>query len=319
WQVSVGALSLRVQQLDVRCETKTKDNVFVTLVISVQYNVSKENVYDAFYKLTDSRQQISSYIFDVVRATVPKLELDSVFLEKEEIAKGIKEELTKSMTGYGYMILHALVNDIEPAPKVKDAMNEINAARRQRVAALERAEAEKVAVVKAAEAEAEAKFLHGQGIARQRQAIIMGLRDSVKEFDNMSDVSSKDVLELMLITQYFDTLREIGMSNKTSTIFMPHNPSAMSDISAQISACPDLNMVKGPASGTRRFGCMDTSDLELDTIRGKNATLQRSTLLSTDVHYRNAFVEGSVGAKHATDGMVLPGAAGAVMPRARKV
>ncbi|GFH14600.1 PHB domain-containing protein, partial [Haematococcus lacustris] len=115
------------------------------------------NVYDAFYKLTDSRQQISSYIFDVVRATVPKLELDSVFLEKEEIAKGIKEELTKSMTGYGYMILHALVNDIEPAPKVKDAMNEINAARRQRVAALERAEAEKVAVVKAAEAEAEAK------------------------------------------------------------------------------------------------------------------------------------------------------------------
>ncbi|KAL6753449.1 band 7 family-domain-containing protein [Haematococcus lacustris] len=267
-QVSVGALSLRVQQLDVRCETKTKDNVFVTLVISVQYNVSKENVYDAFYKLTDSRQQISSYIFDVVRATVPKLELDSVFLEKEEIAKGIKEELTKSMTGYGYMILHALVNDIEPAPKVKDAMNEINAARRQRVAALERAEAEKVAVVKAAEAEAEAKFLHGQGIARQRQAIIMGLRDSVKEFDNMSDVSSKDVLELMLITQYFDTLREIGMSNKTSTIFMPHNPSAMSDISAQI---------------------------------------------------RNAFVEGSVGAKHATDGIVLPGAAGAVMPRARKV
>lgn len=233
-QVSAGSLSLRVQQLDVRCETKTKDNVFVTLVVSVQYQVQKENVYDAFYKLTDSRQQISSYIFDVVRATVPKMNLDDVFVEKEEIAKDIKDELTKSMGSYGYLIIHALVNDIEPALKVKEAMNDINAARRMRVAELEKAETKKVAVVKAAEAEAEAKFLQGQGIARQRQAIIAGLRDSVKEFTETSDVSAKDVLELMLITQYFDMLKDVGASNRASTIFLPHSPGALGDISHQI-------------------------------------------------------------------------------------
>lgn len=231
---SAGSLSLRVQQLDVRCETKTRDNVFVTLVVSVQYQVQKEALWDAFYKLTDSRQQISSYIFDVVRATVPKMNLDDVFLEKEEIAKDIKNELTKSMGSYGYLIIHALVNDIEPAHKVKEAMNDINAARRQRVAALERSEAEKVAVVKAAEAEAEAKFLQGQGVARQRQAIIAGLRDSVKDFDTLPGISSKDVLEIMLMTQYFDMLREMGMSNRSSTIFLPHAPGAMQDISSQI-------------------------------------------------------------------------------------
>lgn len=231
---SAGTLSLRVQQLDVRCETKTKDNVFVTLVISVQFQVQKESLWDAFYKLTDVRQQLSSYIFDVVRATVPKMNLDDVFIEKEEIARDIKDELTKSMTSYGYLIIHALVNDIEPAHKVKDAMNEINAARRMRVAALERSEAEKVAVVKAAEAEAEAKFLQGQGVARQRQAIITGLRDSVKDFDELPGISSKDVVELMLITQYFDMLREMGASSRSSTIFLPHAPGGISDISTQI-------------------------------------------------------------------------------------
>lgn len=206
----------------------------MTLVISVQYQVQRENLYDAFYKLTDVRQQLSSYIFDVVRATVPKMNLDDVFLEKEEIAKDIKEQLTKSMGSYGYLIIHALVNDIEPAVKVKEAMNEINAARRMRVAALEKSEANKVSVVKAAEAEAEAKFLQGQGVARQRQAIITGLRDSVKDFDELPGISSKDVVELMLITQYFDMLREMGASSRASTIFLPHAPGALNDISTQI-------------------------------------------------------------------------------------
>jgi len=234
-QSVAGTISLRVQQLDVRCETKTKDNVFVTLVISVQYQVQKENIFDAFYKLTDSRQQISSYIFDVVRATVPKMNLDDVFEAKEQIAHDVKEELTKSMNAYGFLIIAALVNDIEPAPKVKEAMNEINAARRLRIAAAEKAEAEKVAVVKAAEAEAEAKFLQGQGIARQRQAIIGGLRDSVKDFsENINDITSKDVLELMLITQYFDMLRDVGGQNKSSTLFLPHSPGGLGEISAQI-------------------------------------------------------------------------------------
>lgn len=228
-------MSLRVQQLDVRCETKTKDNVFVTLVISVQYQVQKESVYDAFYKLTNPTQQISSYIYDVVRASVPKLNLDDVFESKEEIAGGIKAELTKSMGTYGFLIIHALVTDIEPAAQVKAAMNEINAARRMRVAALEKAEAHKVTMVKSAEAEAEAKYLSGQGMARQRQAIVAGLRDSVKDFSsNITDINSKDVMELMLITQYFDMLRDVGSSNKSSTLFLPHSPAGVADVGAQI-------------------------------------------------------------------------------------
>jgi regulator of protease activity HflC (stomatin/prohibitin superfamily) len=199
--------------------------------------VRKENVYDAFYRLTDSKQQISSYIFDVVRATVPKMNLDDVFLEKEEIAKNIKEELTKSMSSFGFIIIQALVNDIDPAHKVKEAMNEINAAQRLRLAAVEKAEAQKVAVVKAAEADAEAKYLAGMGIARQRQAIINGLRESVKEFSSeVNGVNSHDALELMLVTQYFDMLKDVGMNSKSSTIFMPHTPGAVGEVSNQIRA-----------------------------------------------------------------------------------
>jgi regulator of protease activity HflC (stomatin/prohibitin superfamily) len=234
-EATTGKLSLRVQQLDVKCETKTRDNVFCTVVISVQYQVQRDAAYDAYYKLTDSRQQISSYVFDVVRAAVPSLNLDDVFLEKEQIAKSIKEELTKSMGGYGYTILHALVNDIVPAAKVKEAMNEINAARRLRTAAVEKAEALKVSVVKAAEAESEAKYLQGQGIARQRQAIITGLRDSVTDFSStVSGISAKDVIELMLITQYFDTLRDVGANSKTNAVFIPHSPAGLNDMSSQI-------------------------------------------------------------------------------------
>lgn len=230
-----GQVSLRIQQLDVRCETKSKDNVFVTLVISVQYQVMRDQIYNAYYALTDSRQQISSHIFDVVRASVPKMNLDDVFEAKEAIAGTIKDELSKAMSGYGFSILHALVTDIEPAIKVKEAMNEINAARRHRVAAAEKAEADKVTRVKAAEAEAESKFLQGQGMARQRQAIIAGLRDSVQDFsDKIPGISSKDVLDLMLITQYFDTLKDIGASNKSATLFLPHSPAGMAEISNQI-------------------------------------------------------------------------------------
>jgi len=230
-----GTVSLRIQQLDVRCETKTKDNVFVTLVISVQYQVQREQIYDAFYRLTDSKQQISSHIFDVVRASVPKMNLDDVFEAKEEIAGNIKEELSKAMSGYGFCILHALVTDIEPAIKVKEAMNEINAARRHRVAAAEKAEADKVTRIKAAEADAESKFLQGQGVARQRQAIIAGLRDSVQDFStSIPGIQSKDVLDLMLVTQYFDTLKDIGATNRSSTLFLPHSPGGIGDITQQI-------------------------------------------------------------------------------------
>lgn len=234
-QSVAGKLSLRVQQLDVRCETKTLDNVFITLVISVQYQVQREAVYDAYYKLTDSKQQISSYIFDVVRAEVPKMNLDDVFLQKEAIAMSIKEELTKSMTGFGYIIIQALVNDIDPAHKVKEAMNEINAAQRLRQAAYEKAEAHKITLVKAAEADAEAKYLQGTGVARQRQAIVNGLRESVREFaNNIPDVNSKDVLELLLMTQYFDMLRDVGANGKSSTLFLNHSPGAIGNVGQEL-------------------------------------------------------------------------------------
>ncbi|GMH42871.1 hypothetical protein BSKO_10790 [Bryopsis sp. KO-2023] len=230
-----GTLSMRIQQLDVSCETKTRDNVFVNVVVSVQYQVLRECVYDAFYKLTDTRSQIRSYIFDVVRATVPKMNLDDVFTSKEEIAVDVKNELTKSMGSFGHIIIQALVTDIEPASKVKQAMNEINAATRLRAAAEEKAEAEKLKVVKSAEADAEAKFLAGQGIARQRQAIVSGLRESVMQFSSDVDgIDSREVMKMMMVTQYFDTLKDVGTHTGNNAMFLPHQPGAVGEVTAQI-------------------------------------------------------------------------------------
>lgn len=232
-----GALSTRVQALDVAVETKTQDNVFVTIIVSTQYMILRdpERMYDAFYKLTDSREQIRSYIFDVVRSTVPRIKLDDVFTTKEEIASEVKSMLEKAMTEFGYSIIQTLVTDIAPDQKVKIAMNEINAAQRQRVAAQDRAEAEKIMVVKAAEADAEAKYLAGTGIARQRQAIINGLRESVIHFQAEVDgISSKDVMEMMMMTQYFDTMKEIGVSSGSNTIFVPSGPGAVADATAAV-------------------------------------------------------------------------------------
>lgn len=230
-----GKLSLRIQQLDVRCETKSKDNVFLDIVVSVQYLVQKESLFDAFYKLTDSRAQITSYVYDEIRAQVPKMDLDDVFTAKEEIALAVKTELAKSMAGFGYAVIQTLITDIEPAAKVKAAMNEINAAQRMRLAAYQQSEADKIRIVKAAEADAEAKYLAGQGIARQRQAIIAGLRESVTSFqDGVNDVSSRDVMELLLITQYFDTLKEAASNGRTNTIFLDHSPAAVANTAASL-------------------------------------------------------------------------------------
>ena len=233
-----GALSTRVQSLDVAVETKTQDNVFVTIIVSTQYAVlvhDEKRMYDAFYKLTDSREQIRAYIFDVVRSTVPRIKLDDVFTTKEEIASEVKSMLEKAMTEFGYAIIQTLVTDIAPDSKVKIAMNEINAAQRQRVAAQDRAEAEKIMVVKAAEADAEAKYLAGTGIARQRQAIINGLRESVIHFQQEVDgISSKDVMEMMMMTQYFDTMKEIGVSSGSNTVFVPSGPGAVGDAAAAV-------------------------------------------------------------------------------------
>lgn len=230
-----GHLSLRVQQLDVRCETKTKDNVFVTVVASVQYRALTDKASDAFYKLSNTRGQIQSYVFDVVRSSVPKLDLDSTFEQKNEIAKAVEDELEKAMSHYGFEIVQTLIVDIEPDERVKRAMNEINAAARLRVAANEKAEAEKILQIKKAEGDAESKYLGGLGIARQRQAIVDGLRDSVLAFSaNVPGTSSKDIMDMILVTQYFDTMKEIGASSKANSVFIPHGPGAVRDISSQI-------------------------------------------------------------------------------------
>ncbi|PPS17328.1 hypothetical protein GOBAR_AA03239 [Gossypium barbadense] len=249
-----GRLTLRLQQLDVRCETKTKDNVFVNVVASIQYRALAEKANDAFYKLSNPRTQIQAYVFDgltnsylialisffnllpnVIRASVPKLDLDDAFEQKNDIAKAVEDELEKAMSAYGYEIVQTLIVDIEPDEHVKRAMNEINAAARMRVAANEKAEAEKIIQIKRAEGEAESKYLSGVGIARQRQAIVDGLRDSVLGFSvNVPGTTAKDVLDMVLITQYFDTMKEIGAASKSSSVFIPHGPGAVRDIATQI-------------------------------------------------------------------------------------
>ncbi|XP_060195950.1 hypersensitive-induced response protein 1-like [Lycium barbarum] len=230
-----GYHTLRLQQLDVRCETKSKDNVFVTVVASIQYRALADKATDAFYKLSNTRSQIQAYVFDVIRASVPKLNLDDVFEQKNQIAKTVEEELEKAMSAYGYEIVQTLIVDIEPDEHVKRAMNEINAAARLRVAANEKAEAEKIIQIKQAEGDAEAKYLAGLGVARQRQAIVDGLRDSVLGFSvNVPGTTVKDVLDMVLITQYFDTMKDVGASSKSSAVFIPHGPGAVSDIAGQI-------------------------------------------------------------------------------------
>jgi regulator of protease activity HflC (stomatin/prohibitin superfamily) len=231
----VGRINLRVQQLDVRIETKTEDNVFVQMVVAVQYFVLPEKVYDAFYKLDDATRQITSFVFDVVRARVPKIRLDDVFEKKDEIADIVKSELAQVMDGFGYGILKALVTDIEPDARVKESMNEINAAQRMRLAATEKGEADRILKVKAAEGDAQSKALQGRGIADQRQAIVAGLRDSVDEFrKSVPGTTAKDVMNLVLMTQYFDMLKEIGASSRTNAILIPHTPGNLATLTEQM-------------------------------------------------------------------------------------
>jgi regulator of protease activity HflC (stomatin/prohibitin superfamily) len=230
-----GRLNLRVQQLDVKVETKTEDNVFVHVIVAVQFHVLAEKVYEAFYKLTDADTQIRAFVFDVVRARVPRMRLDDVFEKKDEVADAVKGELTQVMDDFGYGIVKALVTDIDPDARVKEAMNEINAAQRMRVAATEKGEADRILKVKSAEAEAQSKALQGKGIADQRRAIVDGLRESVDDFQKaVPGATPQDVMNLVLMTQYFDTLKEIGQASATNTILIPHSPGALADVAAQI-------------------------------------------------------------------------------------
>jgi regulator of protease activity HflC (stomatin/prohibitin superfamily) len=230
-----GRISLRVNQINLTMETKTKDNVFVTIPISVQNRVRPEKAYDAFYRLSNPAQQIQSYVEQVILGHVPGMTLDEVFATQSGIAAAVKQELDADMAAFGFEIVNVLVTDIVPDAKVKSAMNDINAAQREQVAANARGEAEKILVVKKAEAEAESKALQGQGIANQRKAIIEGLRGSIEQFrSSVADATTAEVMQLVMVTQYFDTIKSIGELDKTNTLFLSHSPAAVRDISDQI-------------------------------------------------------------------------------------
>ncbi|GAA4273258.1 SPFH domain-containing protein [Aquimarina gracilis] len=224
-----GRINLRIQQLDVIVETKTKDDVFVRLKISVQFQVIKEKVYDAFYKLENPHDQITSYVFDVVRAEVPKMKLDDVFERKDDIAIAVKQELNEAMVNYGYDIIKTLVTDIDPDLQVKEAMNRINAAEREKVAAEYEAEAERIKIVAKARAEAESKRLQGQGIADQRREIARGLEESVDVLNNVG-INSQEASALIVVTQHYDTLQSIGEETNSNLILLPNSPQAGSDM-----------------------------------------------------------------------------------------
>ncbi|MBN9285387.1 MULTISPECIES: SPFH domain-containing protein [Flavobacterium] len=224
-----GKVNLRIQQLDVIIETKTKDNVFVKMKVSVQFKVIQEKVYDAFYKLEYPHDQITSYVFDVVRAEVPKLKLDDVFERKDDIAVAVKRELNEAMTTYGYDIINTLITDIDPDIQVKNAMNRINAADREKTAAEYEAEASRIRIVAKAKAEAESKRLQGQGIADQRREIARGLVESVDVLNKVG-INSQEASALIVVTQHYDTLQAIGSDTNSNLILLPNSPQAGSDM-----------------------------------------------------------------------------------------
>ncbi|KAF4372150.1 hypothetical protein F8388_000366 [Cannabis sativa] len=248
-----AVISTRICSLDVRIETKTKDNVFVQLQCSIQYRVVKENADDAYYELQNPKEQIRAFVFDVVRAIVPRMTLDELFEQKGEVAQSVLEELEKNrkffnvflenknievyrvMVTYGYNIEHMLMVDIVPDSHVRTAMNEINKAERLQLASVYKGEAEKILQVKRAEAEAESKYLGGVGVARQRQAITDGLRENIVNFSHkVEGTSAKEVMDLIMVTQYFDTIKDLGSSSNNTTVFIPHGPGHVRDIGEQI-------------------------------------------------------------------------------------
>ncbi|WP_341654755.1 SPFH domain-containing protein [Blattabacterium cuenoti] len=225
----IGKLTLKIQQLDVLVDTKTKDNVFVKVKVSVQFKVIKDKVYEAFYKLDNSHAQITSYIFDVVRAEVPKMRLDDVFERKDHIALAVKGELEGSMLNYGYSIIKALVTDLDPDEQVKLAMNRINTAEREKVAAEYQAEADRIKIVAKAKAEAESKKLQGKGTADQRREIARGILESVEVLNNVG-INSQEASALIVVTQHYDTLQSMGESGNTNLILLPNSPGSASEM-----------------------------------------------------------------------------------------
>jgi regulator of protease activity HflC (stomatin/prohibitin superfamily) len=247
-QKANGTLSMRLEQLQVTCVTKTKDNVFITINVAVQYQINndEESIKAANYRLQNATQQIRAYVLDVVRGAVPRIPLDDVFTQKEEVSSRIKSQLTEAMSGFGYRIIASPITDIDPDPQVKAAMNEINRQKRLKDAAADEGEAVKVRAIKQAEAEAarieiqakadaEAKFMAGQGISRQRSAIMNGLQDSVTAFkDGVSNVDSGSILDLMITTQYFDMMKEVGEHSRSNALYLQHSPAALQGLAAAV-------------------------------------------------------------------------------------
>jgi regulator of protease activity HflC (stomatin/prohibitin superfamily) len=228
------------------CETKTKDNVFVNVAVSVQYQVIADKAYDAYYRLTDPRGQIQSYVFDVIRSQVPRMELDDAFTSKKDIAEAVKTQLQEVMDDYGYAILQTLVTDINPDQKVKASMNEINASRRLKEAASHKAEADKIRQVKNAEAEAEARYLSGLGVARQRRAIVQGLQSCVTEFtDDVQGTTAKEVMDVLLLTQYMDTIQAVG----ANSLILEHNPAVVANLQQSLQQTRSQLVVRGTKKG----------------------------------------------------------------------
>lgn len=240
-------MNLRIQQLDVIIDTKTLDNVFIRMKVSVQYQVIASQVADSFYRLENPENQITSYVFDVVRAEVPKLKLDDVFVRKDDVAIAVKGELQEAMQSYGYDIIKALVTDIDPDEQVKHAMNRINAAEREKTAAEYESEAQKIRIVAVAKAEAESKKLQGQGIADQRREIAAGLVESVKML-NEANINAQEASALIVVTQHYDTLQAIGSSNKSSLVLLPNSPNAansmLNDLMVSMAATQKMDEVK---------------------------------------------------------------------------
>ncbi|MDG1965219.1 MAG: SPFH domain-containing protein [Flavobacteriaceae bacterium] len=254
-----GRVSLRILQLDVIVETKTKDDVFVKLKVSVQYKILPDNVYDAFYKLDFPQDQITSYVFDVVRAVVPKMRLDDVFEKKDEIANAVKGELNDAMINYGYDIIKALVTDIDPDSEVKTAMNRINAAERQKIAAQYEGDAARILIVEKAKAEAESKRLQGQGIADQRREIARGLEESVDVLNNVG-INSQEASALIVVTQHYDTLQSIGEETNSNLILLPNSPQAGSDM---------LNNMVASFSASNQIGEAMKKENQKNQAKGK--------------------------------------------------
>ena len=250
WCETVRFVDLQVRQAVVNVETKSKDNVFVTIPVSVQFQVVEEKVFDAYYKLSNPQAQIESYVFNSILGHVPTLTLDEAFEQMQQISAAVKKDLDIVMDTFGYNILRALVTDIVPDAKVKAAMNDINAAQREQIAAQARGEADKILKVKQAEAEAESKALQGKGIAAERQAIIDGLRASIENFrESVPGATPSDVMALVLLTQYFDTLKDIGTKQGNNTVFLPNSPGAANDFMTQILAGLKGSMNAGSGSG----------------------------------------------------------------------